>query len=157
YFDQENLDVTMNAVSSNVLMNSVLTGEANIVASSTTAALLAAPEGKSTTVIYGYTGNHQTGAFATRPGIKSLDDLKALPNCKLATTAPGTSFYGYTNYFIKSLGLKCTVTQFGNQDLAIGSVVSGANDGGAFSILSAASLANDGKVNLLIDPTKQED
>jgi ABC-type nitrate/sulfonate/bicarbonate transport system substrate-binding protein len=157
YFKDENLEVSMTAAASSTVINSILTGASDIAGFSNSAVVLAAQEGKSATVLFGYLGNHQAGSFIARSGITTIEQLQALPNCKLATGTPGGSFYGYVNYYMKRLNLKCTTTQFSDSTIAIGTVVAGTYDGGAFSLSNIGELGRQGKVNLLVDTSKKAD
>jgi NitT/TauT family transport system substrate-binding protein len=157
YFKQEGLDVHMSAVAASSTVDAVVSGSADIAAFTVTGALLASNLGKPMTMLYGYQGNHQVGTFITKASIKSLDQLKALSSCKIASGPPGGGLYGYSTFYVKSLGLHCTLTTFGATPQAVAGVVAGSFDGGAFPYGDVADLANQGKVNMLIDTSKAAD
>jgi ABC-type nitrate/sulfonate/bicarbonate transport system substrate-binding protein len=154
YFKQVGLNVHMDAVASSSLINSLVSGSADVGAASISGALIATQKGQYMTMLYGYQGNHQVGSFIGRPGITSLAQLKKMPSCKIATTTVGTSYYGYASHYLKSLGLHCSLTQFSDTNIAIGSIVAGSFDAGAFSYGDVIDLVKQKKVNLLIDTSK---
>ena len=156
YFKKVGLDVSMQTVGGGSVLNTVVSGSVDIGAFSLSGIMLATARGQYMTAIYGYQGNNQAGALLARRGIKSIAQLKALPNCKLATGVPGTSLYGYMNHYIKTLGLQnCSTTQFGDSSTAVGAVVSGAYDAGALTYGDTINFVRSKQLNLLVNPANK--
>lgn len=152
YFKAVGLDVTMESIAASSILNTIVSGQAQIGAYSVSAVDLATARGQYMTDIFGYQGNHQTGSLLARTGITTIAQLQALPHCKLATGTPGSSLYGYMNHYIKTLGLQnCSVTQFGDSTTAVGAVVSGAYDAGAFTYGDTINLVRQGHLNFLVN------
>lgn len=57
--------------------------------------------------------------------VSSLAQLESLPSCRIGTTAPGNTVYGYASYWIKLLKLKCTLAIAASVPSMVAGAVSG--------------------------------
>jgi NitT/TauT family transport system substrate-binding protein len=152
YFKAEGLDVKILSTDGDSRMATVVSGRAQVGAYTLLAPILASKQGHNMTEFYAYQGEHSVGALVSRKGITSLEQLKALPNCKLATENSGSSFYGYMQSWIKALGLHCKVTQFSSGETMLGGVVAGHYDAADDSLDDVIPVVKKGKINMLVDP-----
>lgn len=58
--------------------------------------------------------------------VPSLTQLQSLSNCRIGTTAPGNTVYGYAAYWIKLLNLKCSLAIASSVPGMVAGAVSGA-------------------------------
>lgn len=135
----------------------VVSGQADIGMLGTVAPLIVASKGKSTTIIYNQVGNANGGVVAAPPSVHSLEDLKSVKNCKIATLAPGSSTYGWAQVLVTDLGLPCEVVPYSTVPVALGSVLAGRANAMVAALQPIETAVTSGKLHLLVDTRKPAD
>lgn len=135
--------------------NLVASGQADAASFTAATAIAISQQGKQTSTILN--NEYQPGlAFVGSPNIKSLADLKAASNCRIAGPTPGSSTYYAANVYIRENNLKnCTLVETPTQAAQVNGVVSGAYQAAVVGFSGAAQIVVSGG-HWLIDPrTKQ--
>lgn len=135
--------------------NLVASGQADVASFTVATAVAISQQGKQTSTILN--NEYQPGlGFVGAPNIKSLADLKAAKNCRIAGPTPGSSTYYAANVYIRENSLKnCTLVETPTQAAQVNGVVSGAYQAAVAGFSGAAQIVVGGG-HWLIDPrTKQ--
>jgi ABC-type nitrate/sulfonate/bicarbonate transport system substrate-binding protein len=157
FFKKQGVNVVINTGLGSNTGPAVVAGQDDIGQLGMAAPLQYAKAGKSTTVIYGSTGLGLASNLYTAKKITSIAQLKATKPCTIATLTAGSSVYGTSSYFNKTLGLGCKLVVFSGTPEIIGAVSTGRADAatGVNDSMEAAIAA--GKANELINSESAAD
>src|SRR4051812_37750160 len=106
--------------------NLVASGQADAASFTATTALAISQQGKQTSTIF--LNEYQPGiALVGSPNIKTIAELKAANNCRIATPPPGSSTYFAALIYVRENSLKnCSIVQTPTQAAQVNGTVSGA-------------------------------
>jgi ABC-type nitrate/sulfonate/bicarbonate transport system substrate-binding protein len=157
FFKKQGVNVVINTGLGSNTGPAVVAGQDDIGQLGMAAPLQYAKAGKSTTVIYGSTGLGLASNLYTSKKITSIAQLKAKKPCTIATLTQGSSVYGTSSYFNKTLGLGCKLVVFSGTPEIIGAVSTGRADAatGVNDSMEAAIAA--GKANQLVNSQSAAD
>lgn len=157
FFKRQGVNVVINTGLGSNTGPAVVSGQDDIGQLGMAAPLQYAKAGKSTTVIYGSTGLGLASNLYTSKKITSIAQLKAKKPCTIATLTQGSSVYGTSSYFNKTLGLGCKLVVFSGTPEIIGAVSTGRADAatGVNDSMEAAIAA--GKANQLVNSENAAD
>ncbi len=157
FFKKQGVNVVVNTGLGSNTGPAVVAGQDDIGQLGMAAPLQYAKAGKSTTVIYGSTGLGLASNLYTAKRITTIAQLKAKKPCTIATLTQGSSVYGTSSYFNKSLGLGCSLVVYSGTPEIIGAVSTGRADAatGVNDSMEAAIAA--GKVNQLVNSQSPAD
>jgi ABC-type nitrate/sulfonate/bicarbonate transport system substrate-binding protein len=136
----------------------VVAGQYDLTVNGTSAPLLTALEGKSTTVIRAALGGGNGGSLLVNPkAFTSLSALQHAQSCTIATFPPGTSAYGFAVQLKSSLHLKCTLQLLQTAPLQLAAIQSGSADVIVGSEPNFTTAVSSGLLKVLINTgvTKQ--
>jgi ABC-type nitrate/sulfonate/bicarbonate transport system substrate-binding protein len=131
--------------------NLVASGQADAASFTAATAIAISQQGKQTSTIWN--NEYQPGlAFVGSPSIKSLADLRAASNCRIAGPTPGSSTYYAANTYIRENNLKnCQLVETPTQAAQVNGVVAGAYQAAVVGFSGAAQVVVGGG-HWLIDP-----
>jgi hypothetical protein len=155
-FAKHNLTVKILTNAGSNTLTDVVSGQADLAQYTASAALSAAEQGKSTTVIYG-TERDPGAALDTSSGITSLAQLQSEKHCSIASNAQGSQGYAYATIYINKLGLKnCSLMTAGLPALQLGGLKAGTYQAIVTTYQTGVQGVQDGG-HMLIDPTNAAD
>jgi ABC-type nitrate/sulfonate/bicarbonate transport system substrate-binding protein len=157
FFKQEGLDVKLELIAGGTIVNSVVSGEADVAATGASAVDLLAQKGENVVMVWGASGNGSNDVMVGGPAVQGFADLKSKQDCVIASTAQGTSPYGVAYYYIRLLGLPCKVVPYSSTQLELAALLGGRADAGVNAYDNVAPVVAQGKLHWLIDPTKPTD
>lgn len=132
-------------------INLVAAGQADIGVGAIPNIVNVTSKGRPMSLVYGTAGLGLGTILVARDGLRSLDEVKALPKCTFATVTPGTANYGHANYLNKALGLNCELVTFKTSIEQGGAVAAGRADVAATIYDSLGAAIRQGKVRILVD------
>jgi ABC-type nitrate/sulfonate/bicarbonate transport system substrate-binding protein len=144
-----NVEVTTGVGGNSI--NLVAAGQADLGVGAIPNIVNVSSQGKQMSLIYGTAGWGLGTILVARDGLKTLDDVKALPKCTFATVTPGTANYGHASYLNKALGLNCELVTFQTSTLQGGAVAAGRTDVAATIYDALGAAIKQGKVKILVD------
>jgi len=126
YFEEENVEVTIQSDTQANTTPLVVAGQADIGAFATTGPLAAAQQGADTSVIYA-TGAGGLGGTTVGDGesVRSVEDLRGLSDCRIGTFPQGTSSFGYGQLYVDRLDLQCELVPLQSAAAEVGALASG--------------------------------
>jgi hypothetical protein len=155
-FAKHNLTVKILTNAGSNTLTDVVSGQADLAQYTASAALSAAEQGKSTTVIYG-TERDPSAALVTSSGITSLAQLQAEGHCSIASNAQGSQGYAYASIYKKKLGLNnCSLMTAGLPALQLGGLKAGTYQAIVTTYQTGVQGVQAGG-HMLIDPTNAAD
>jgi len=109
--------------------NSLVAGQIDIAAYTAPSSLQIAIQGKNATVIYGINGASSGGSMFGVPGkVTTIDQVKALSTCRIATFPPGAVTYALSIVYRLKLNSKCDLVPLLDAASQIGAVQAGRAD-----------------------------
>lgn len=146
YFQQSGVTVNVIDGTAANTLNLVVAGQADLGMIGAGTALLPVSQGKETSIVYAHIGNANGGVVVTRKGITSMSQIK-----RMAATTPGTSSYGYANFYKINQHLNYDIVPFQDVQTMRAALASGQVDGACNSYVQFQDLIANGQVNVLID------
>jgi NitT/TauT family transport system substrate-binding protein len=145
YFKDQGIDV-------NLLTNTggsattplVVSGRVDLAAFSTTAPITVGIQGQDTSIVYGIEGGGVGGSMlGNGTTVKSVDDLKSLSSCKIASSPPGTGSYGEALIYVKRYNQKCDIVPLATPASELAALASGQVQAvvGGYSFLAPGSVS----------------
>jgi ABC-type nitrate/sulfonate/bicarbonate transport system substrate-binding protein len=145
-FAKNGVNVTTSVVASNIASTELAAGQVDLVGS--TPPLLLAQQGQKAPVIWANLDDPGVALISKQP---TVTGLKGVSNCVLATIPPGTSPFGYAEYWVHKLGFSnCSVVNAGTYPTVVAGVDSGTYTAGIVNGQVAQSLP--AGENVLVDP-----
>jgi ABC-type nitrate/sulfonate/bicarbonate transport system substrate-binding protein len=153
-FQKYGLDVNiMEGTGANTL-NMIVSGAADLTFYTPTNEILVAQQGEPTTMILN--GDRDSGAaIMSNSSITSLNQVKSLGRCDIATTAIGSQAYGYALQYTKipSLGMgNCSISQAGSNGIAVARLSSGQSQLAVLPLPYVITVVNQIGAHLLVSP-----
>lgn len=134
-------------------LTDVISGQADIAQYSMASALVAASEGKPTTMVYGTERDPGT-ALITGPSISSIAQLQSVKNCTIATLSAPSQAYSYAVTYEKKLNLNCHIVASNEPNLQLGGLKSGSYTA-VVAVYQTGVLGVSQGDHMLIDPTNK--
>lgn len=151
YFEREGLEVEIQDAAANT-PTAVVSGQVDIGVSSPVGALSVVNEGQDAAIIGKILGNGFAAYGVGVPSVKSFKDCK-----KVVTNALGTTAFAWTGASKEIFGADYEVLPGGNTpDQVQALITSGRADCGMGNYSYFAPLVDEGKLKVLVDPTKPE-
>ena len=151
FFEKRGVDVEVNDLAGANTNSLVVAGRADIGIYSVLAPMLLANEGKDAVLIYGNGVGATGGAMVARPEIKSLEDLKKLDKCRIASSPPGASSYGYAELYMAQHGFKCDHVGMVDAPTQVAALAAGRVDALVGGYAGYAAAVAEGKGRLIVD------
>ncbi|QSE90649.1 ABC transporter substrate-binding protein [Rhodococcus pseudokoreensis] len=131
----------------------LVSGRADVWVGATPVALPLAAQGKHVSVVFGSSTAGLTGSTLIGANGMTLDALKDKgSDCRIATTSPGTTLYGWLVEVTKSVGLKCDYAVMDNLPALTASVTNGSADAAVTLADQAWMVTEKGQAVMLINP-----
>lgn len=151
-FKKYGLDVTVKPNAGSNIINELASGQIDLADYTPASAMIYAAKGRPASAIWAREIINPSGIF-TGPDITSLSQIRNTPNCRFATTYPGSSQYGDAVTYLKELNLgNCQLVPTKNQTAQVNGVLSGAYTAGD-AIMEVLLKAKKGGGHILINPT----
>jgi ABC-type nitrate/sulfonate/bicarbonate transport system substrate-binding protein len=152
YFTQQGVKVNIVDNTGANTSSLVVSGKLDIALYSAPTALIVAGQGKPTSIIYGLGGESQGASlFGATGKVTSIDKLKALKSCRIATYPPGSNTYGAAVFYKQKYGLKCDLVPFQDPGSQLGALESGRADVIVGSYPNYAGAVGQKKIVAIID------
>jgi len=145
YFKDESLDLTWQNVGANV-QTAIASGQADIGAIGAANALNLAKNGVDTVIVYNHTSGRGSGFLFAKPGISSPRD------CRSTATFAGSTTYAWAVTLKRELNLSYDIIPLTDTAIVRAGILSGQFDCVVSSLSTLASLADEGKIHILLDP-----
>lgn len=154
--------VKVNVVSTNALTTGpamLVSGSADLLATTTFLGLRIALEGKQLSLIYNLSNmSMRANAFVAKPSIKSMEQLAAMgTSCRVILLPTGSAGWAIYQGLAAQYKLKCATSTAGTTPLVIAGALSGQFDAALLNPQDAYSAREAGKVNVLLDPMTMGD
>jgi ABC-type nitrate/sulfonate/bicarbonate transport system substrate-binding protein len=146
YFKKEGVSVTLQSNTGSNTLNVVVSGQTDLGMIGAGAPLLAAKEGKPTSIIYAHVGNANGGTVVARSGFNTLDAIK-----NVGATGIGSSSYGFCNYYKQTKQTQWNVVVLQDVPTMLAALKSGRIDGACNNVANFRPLIDSKEVHIVVD------
>ena len=150
YFADQNLEINVTNIGVNGIP-ALVSGQIDVLMSGSASAFVLAGQGKAPAILYANSAGSIASFVIAKNSINNIKDCNSM-----ATSSPGTAAYGWAAFLKKEFNAKFRIETTPNADLQAAGVSAGRYDCATGTYGTFAPLINNGKIHLILDPSKPE-